>query len=188
MLCHHCNERDATIHEVVIHDGQRAERHLCERCARQLGVVGGAKPGQETPEMHGPTRPLINACDSCGLTYAEFKDLELLGCPRCYAAFERQLSGLLERTHEGGTHHVGKVPRRALDSSRSGRSLDEVLGDQAEREARLSQLREQLDDAVRSEHYERAGRIRDEIRRISGMSGAARVDQPEAEGGRSDAG
>ena len=173
MLCHHCGEREATIHEVVIHQGQRAERHLCELCARQLGIVGGgAKLEAQVVSAlsQGVTRPATPpSCPACGMSYAEFKDLELLGCPTCYSTFERQLSRLLERTHEGGAHHIGKVPRRALEASRAGRSLDEVLGDQAEREERVRALRKQLDEAVSTEQYERAGHLRDELRRLTGL-------------------
>ena len=36
----------------------------------------------------------------------------LLGCANDYTVFERDLTPLLQRAHEGATHHVGKVPAR----------------------------------------------------------------------------
>ncbi len=37
MRCERC-EREATIHEVIIAQGKKRERHLCEACARQAGL------------------------------------------------------------------------------------------------------------------------------------------------------
>lgn len=37
MRCERC-EREATIHEVIIAQGKKQERHLCEACARQVGL------------------------------------------------------------------------------------------------------------------------------------------------------
>ncbi|MEM9065220.1 MAG: UvrB/UvrC motif-containing protein [Planctomycetota bacterium] len=99
------------------------------------------------------------------MTYARFRETELLGCPGCYKAFEPQLTPLLGRTHEGGTHHVGKVPKRALALSRQEGSLqtESVLGDAETRSARIAHLRHLLDQALRAEHYEQAARLRDQI-------------------------
>ena len=45
MLCQ-CGEREATIHEVVIRNGRKSERHLCEVCAKLAGVdvASGTQP------------------------------------------------------------------------------------------------------------------------------------------------
>ena len=44
MLCE-CGQREATVHEVVIRQGKKTERHLCEQCARAAGLVLSAQPG-----------------------------------------------------------------------------------------------------------------------------------------------
>ena len=162
MLCQ-CGEREATIHEVVIRNGRKSERHLCEVCAKLAGVdvAAGATPQSRAAVVQGP------ACDTCGTTLAEFKHTGLLGCPACYKRFEAQLSPLLERAHEGATHHVGKVPRRMLATLARAGSTESVLGDPSERAARLGLLRQQLDEAVNAEQYERAAKIRDEIARLA---------------------
>jgi protein arginine kinase activator len=177
MLCE-CGENEATIHEVVIRNGKPYERHLCEACAAKQGIKTSpsvptgellakyvlsktAKPAQET------------ACPECGLTFSEFKQSELLGCPSCYRAFEDKLGPLLERTHEGGTHHVGKIPRHALERSRLGGasgSLDELLGNAEAQAERLAALRRKLDEAVTAERFELAAQIRDEIQRTGGSA------------------
>ncbi len=192
MLCQRCGEREATIHEVVIRNGVPRETHLCEACAGQAGLSGitgpsvadllpgllaagvAAAPGTGVAGAGGaggasaPVR--AQACDSCGMTFHDFKRTGLLGCSRCYEVFEDKVGPLLERAHEGGTHHVGKIPRRALAASREGATghrLAAMLGDQRERAERLTQLRKQLENAVKGEQYERAAAIRDEMRRLS---------------------
>jgi len=183
--------REATIHEVTITNGVRVERHLCEQCAQQQGLAAPtAAPinellakfvGAKVQGKIGPKPPTTGQCPQCGLTFAAFKSTELLGCPTCYEAFERPLAPLLERTHEGGTHHVGKVPRRALESSRlrGPEALERLLGGMAERQERLSALRKQLQAAVQAEQYERAAQLRDELRRVSALAPEIDDNPPE---------
>jgi protein arginine kinase activator len=150
---------------VEIKQGQKIEKHLCEQHAAEEGLAiksihtpinelltnfvkvhsTGAPEQQQQPGM---------TCDECGLTFAQFRKDTLLGCPACYKAFERPLSTLLERAHEGGSHHIGKVPRRA--------------GAGEQRQALLMRMRKQLNDAVIGEDYERAARLRDDIRKFEG--------------------
>src|SRR5262249_10323786 len=115
-----------------------------------------------------PGTPKTTACPKCGTTYVEFRQSGLLGCADCYSAFEAQLGPLLERAHEGASHHVGKVPRRALSGGRTGGSRPEaILGDAAQRAGRITALRKQLDEAVQAEQYERAAALRDELRKMT---------------------
>jgi len=156
-------QNEATVHEVVIRNGHKAERHLCEQHAQTEGVVNAphtpinelltkfvmTQAGAQPPEA-----PM--ACPTCGLTWNMFREKGLLGCPDCYDAFDEQLTPLLSRAHEGATHHVGKSPSRAGLSAGLHREL--------------SALRRELDDAIRAEEYERAASIRDRIRRLHGES------------------
>lgn len=193
MLCE-CGLREATIHEVTITNGVRVERHLCEQCAQKQGfplhqqapvseilAKFVSKQGLKASPVVGPRQPTPAQCPQCGLTFAAFKSTELLGCPTCYEAFEIPLSPLLERTHEGGTHHVGKVPKRALEASRlrGPEAMEKLLGGLAERQARIGTLRKQLEDAVKGEQYERAAQLRDEIRRVSAVAPESVSPEPE---------
>lgn len=157
--CDQC-DRPATHHIVEIVNGEKIEKHLCELHATEQGVEGQQvthKPINELltnfVKLHSGQDPhQEDACVSCGMTFAEFRETSVLGCPQCYSTFENQLAPLLERAHEGATHHVGKVPRRA--------------GAGQMRQQRLLRLHKQLDDAVESENYEMAARLRDEIRKF----------------------
>lgn len=190
MKCDHC-ENEATVHEVIRRGGKTVERHLCEQCAKQHGVAVQHVPINELIQKYvlqqaaeggagaAEARQAIKACASCGLHFAEFRSSSILGCPDCYQAFEPALTPLLERTHEGGTRHVGKTPRRlsavpTADPGAKRRGSEQS----AERAEKLRILNRQLEDAVRSEQYERAAALRDEIRRV-----AEHGDTPAGDGG-----
>tara|TARA_R110000782_G_scaffold101029_12_gene187598 strand:+ start:2385 stop:2981 length:597 start_codon:yes stop_codon:yes gene_type:complete len=191
MRCERC-EREATIHEVIIHQGKKRERHLCEACANKSGLssdphlpisqlISSFMLGPNAPTSAGagetPRPPVATPrptarCAGCGTTYAAFKESGLLGCPACYDAFAERLGPLIERAHEGGCHHVGKFPRRALRDCRSlgdRERVEVLLGGQREREERLEAIRKALAKAVRDEDYERAAMLRDELSRVSDL-------------------
>jgi protein arginine kinase activator len=195
MKCDHCDS-EATIHEMVIRNGRQTERHVCEKCAVEQGME--VRPNLKVGELlqklatglgpaggaKAPSAPREGAqCGSCGTTFAEFRQSGLMGCAECYRAFEAKLGPLLERAHEGASHHVGKVPRRALAASRTGApEAESILGGERERTQQTALLRKQLDDAIAAEQYERAAKIRDDLRRLdpaepgtatSGAGGAA---------------
>lgn len=184
MKCDQC-ENEATVHEVVRQGGKHAERHLCEQCAKKLGISVQHMPINELIQKYvlqqagatgaaaekaetSPSAP-AKVCGSCGLEHAEFRKTGLLGCPDCYTAFETPLGPLLERAHEGGSKHIGKTPRRAGAGAggRLGGSEDAHAARVRERSERLTILNKQLDTAVRAEQYERAAALRDEIRRVA---------------------
>jgi protein arginine kinase activator len=179
MKCDRC-DKEATVHEVVVRGGKKVEKHLCEACAREEGIVvqsesplsellGKYVQSKSDPEpAKPPPTPEVRgaACPSCGLVYSDFRKSGLLGCPECYRAFESQLGPLLERTHEGATNHTGKIPRRALAASRLAGHGEDLLGSAEERTRRVTTLRRQLGEAIESEQYERAAKLRDEIQRL----------------------
>jgi protein arginine kinase activator len=186
MQCDICGE-EATVHELRVAGGKKVEKHLCERCARKQGIA--STPAVSVPDLIekylqsastkpaevGPVRS-TSACPNCATTYLEFRQSGLLGCQDCYKAFEAQLGPLLERAHEAGTHHIGKLPRRALTGAArtlpgpargiEARGLEAILGGPAELAGRLATLRKQLDESIAAEQYERAAGIRDQIRKL----------------------
>jgi protein arginine kinase activator len=98
-----------------------------------------------------------SACEACGITWAEFRQAGLFGCPNDYTVFEKDLTPLLQRAHEGATHHVGKVPSRRGGSGVPMRKQIDV-----------AKLRRELGKAVESEDYERAAKLRDQIKSAEG--------------------
>ncbi|MFK7759498.1 MAG: UvrB/UvrC motif-containing protein [Phycisphaerales bacterium] len=196
MLCE-CQQRQATIHEVIIQHGKKVERHLCEQCASKLGVstdphmpisqlitnyisgknlsiptVGDGDKLSKTKPVQSPATPRPGKtppCPSCDTSFAKFKESGLLGCPSCYATFQSRLTPLIARAHDGGEQHIGKVPRRALAALTDdpGSSLESLIGGASEREQRLTQVRAKLANAVEHEDYEQAAMLRDEMTRLA---------------------
>lgn len=188
MRCDRC-EREATVHEVVIRQGQIHEIRLCERCATAAGLGGTGAAAALTSLVSefvtasvkpavGPATPAPGACPCCGATFSDLKSTGVLGCSGCYEAFEAKLGPLLERAQDGASTHVGKVPRRALAACRQGgeaadpRRIEQLMGTRETMAKRLATLREMLAAAVRAEQYERAAALRDEIERL-GLGGEA---------------
>jgi protein arginine kinase activator len=167
--CDKCN-RPATHHEVIIIKGKAVQKNLCDAHAAEEGLSAKSTHTQldelltnfVTLHAAGQTEKTLAkivkadaSCESCGMTWGDFKEHSLLGCPRCYLSFEDALSPLIERAQEGGSHHVGKVPRRA--------------GVTEQRQMMLQRLRRRLDDAVEAEDYELAADLRDQLRDMEGQ-------------------
>ena len=164
--CDKC-DRQAVHHALkVTGQGQKVEKHLCTEHAMEDPDMMVDHPPAASP-IHELLTTFVKAhsggsaseelaCDHCGLTYSEFRERSLLGCPQCYTSLEKILGPLLERAHEGGTRHLGKVPRRC--------------GADDHRQIQLSRLRKRLDEAVAAEDYELAADLRDQISRFEASS------------------
>jgi protein arginine kinase activator len=192
-------DKEATVHELTKKAGQKVEKHLCEECARKQGLViqpqqqitqlitqliGSAKPG--TPQAALTPTVQVGACPGCSTTYAQFRHSGLLGCPDCYKAFEAQLGPLLQRAHEGGTHHTGKTPAIGPVAPASGAPPKPSAPQpdphaDAMRATRIKQLREELAGAIAAEQYEKAATLRDEI---AALDRPARPHQAPSPGGK----
>lgn len=172
--CDQC-DNEATVHEVTRQNGVKFEKHLCEACAAQQGISPQPMPIQQMMTKVTVTKGVgvtiqmgvavpKQVCPACRLTFQEFKQGGVVGCPECYRAFEEQLGPMIERAHEGGSKHTGKVPRRACKAEKGTTAAGLSL--LQERAERLLRIKKQLDDAVAHEQYERAAVLRDELRKL----------------------
>jgi protein arginine kinase activator len=159
--CDKCNQ-PATHHSVEILKGQKIEKHLCDLHAAEEGLTVKA--------VHTPINELLThfvklhsgapaavpekECPNCGLSFSQFRTTSLLGCPQCYDAFDELLTPMLEMAHDGGSHHIGKVPTHAISAKQEQGQL-QVLS-----------MRKRLAQAVASEDYELAATLRDQIGRL----------------------
>ncbi len=160
MRCEICQNREATVHLTEITNGVRTETHLCEHCATEQGIavkshipinelLSGLLSVQPSDEELAGMADREMSCPHCGFTLEQFREKAVLGCPNDYEVFEKSLLPLIKKAHDGKSHHCGKVPSRVPEDSK--------------RQLRLAQLRRRLDEAVRSEDYELAAKLRDEI-------------------------
>ncbi|MDM8009113.1 MAG: UvrB/UvrC motif-containing protein [Phycisphaerae bacterium] len=88
-------------------------------------------------------------CPDCGISFVEFRNQGLLGCPTDYEVFGRALTSVIERAQDGQTQHTGKRPGQTVQ-------IDPV---QQER----FRLQRELREAVEREDYEQAAKIRDQL-------------------------
>ncbi len=156
IVCQTCNNSRATVHLTDVSDtGEPTERHLCDECASKEGLT--FKTHETTTailqeflkQKVGVAPPVDIQCPDCGVTLLDFQNRGLLGCPNDYQVFGQILSQIIERAHEGATHHVGKVPKAAGAGTR--RATD------------LRRLHRELQEAINREEYERASELRDQI-------------------------
>ena len=160
MNCDVCKSAQATVFLTQIVEGKMQKVNLCEACSKEKGVTDpkgfaladlllglGAAEEMERGGM-------VEKCAVCGLSQADFKKTGRLGCGECYQTFASGLETLLKGMHKG-TVHLGKIPKRAIES--------------IEREARLKGLRNDLRQAVIAEDYESAAQLRDQLKQLEAI-------------------
>jgi protein arginine kinase activator len=170
-LCQLCKKRPATTHLTeVAEDGSCAEFHICGSCIREHGLdihgtpqsiaaleakAAQPSPGVSTQESSAPQQITEDAgpsdgepiCPDCGLTWSAFVANNRFGCPKDAEVFGSRLITALDKI-QGAGQHVGRRPTGS-----------ETLGS-GPLAHRLA-LQEQLDEAVASEDFEEAARLRD---------------------------
>ncbi len=163
MVCEQCKQRHATVHVSEVVNGEATEKNLCEECARHSGAmdflsltgdvnISSLLAGfMNLEQAAAPSKYKGERCSSCGADYRRFATGGRLGCADCYQTFAQHLHPLLKRIH-GTLQHTGKVPRQ--------RSQELI------RKRQLSQLRQEMKEAVDHEQYERAAQLRDRIRHL----------------------
>lgn len=164
--CQLCGER-AVIHITDVDgSGEANQLHFCYRHAQEYlkesetsAPGASAMPAIPVPDSAEPS----SQCPVCGISFEEFRQIGRLGCPHDYEHFREELKPLLESIH-GGLRHVGKVPRS--------------LPADARRQTELIKLRQEIQQAIAVEDYERAARLRDQIDTIEKRPPESSTPQP----------
>lgn len=179
MLCERCGKNPATVHYTQVINGVKYEVNICSECAKEIGaamgnsfqgMMQGFMPIFFNTGMFTEPFGLGNflsgfmdwglpteldekdlKCDTCGMTYSQFKKTGFLGCPQCYSTFRDRLNPLIKRIH-GSNAHVGKVPRRTGGDLRIKKEIED--------------LKAQLDESVKREEFEKAAELRDKIKEL----------------------
>jgi len=181
MLCQECKKRPATFHFTKIINGEKSEVHVCEKCAQDNSdmLMFHTNPGfsfhnllsgllnlEPSLSQQGQTlfqNSNVLQCERCKMTFSQFKQMGRFGCSHCYKTFEKQMTPILRRVHGGNTVHGGKIPQR--------------IGGAIHLRKRIKQLKQQLQEVIASEEFEKAAEIRDEIRMLE-----AKLNGPDGEG------
>lgn len=160
-LCQICKQREATVYFTQIINGQKADMYVCRQCAGTDGIKidlnslisGLLGLNNEEEETCG-----YNAqCERCKMTIDEFNNTGRMGCSNCYKTFYEPMQSLLTRI-QGNARHRGKMPKK-IELNKAN-------------EAQIETLKRELSECIRTEAYERAAEIRDQIKDLeSGRGG-----------------
>ncbi|MDY3617767.1 UvrB/UvrC motif-containing protein [Agathobaculum sp.] len=176
MKCEKCGKNEATTFFSENINGQKRELHLCGECAKEMNLgsafenafqsfghlwsdpfhsfLGGGFGSLFPDTLGAPTASMLGTerkCPSCGMNERELRQSGRVGCPDCYTAFADILNPYVQKVH-GATRHIGAAPAAAEEPQQDP----------------VAALRAQLQEAVASEDYEQAARLRDEIHRLEG--------------------
>ncbi len=188
-LCSICHENEAVLFVRIYSANKEEEKGLCPSCAVKYlqdetqisefsfvdeklvhvidemknllsGIVTNISEMVQLESNSNQSVSLI--CPSCGISYEDFRQTGLLGCPQCYDTFQNTLDDLILELHRGSQHR-GKMP------------------DQFARFFVLKKevyfLNNQLKKLLHSEDYEKADLIKKKLERLIGKQELGREDE-----------
>jgi protein arginine kinase activator len=174
MQCEICKIKTATVHLTEIVDGQRTESHLCQACAQKEGItiknqlslnellssLIAAHQQADEQDAEGVDK----SCPVCGMTMEMFQKNALLGCPQDYDIFAGSLQAIIEKAHDGNLIHKGKIPPGVPQPVLAGDTAKDET--QTKEKNEIESLKRQLDQAVLTEDYELAAKLRDRLKAL----------------------
>lgn len=182
MLCGNCGKREVEVLVKQVVDNEVQDINLCRVCAEELGFLSAQLPSITISfslhEVDAPQRRKIVrlqskrdeekydgiVCPACGMAYREFRSGNILGCAECYQAFRFPLGARLQQIQGAESHWDGTSKLfsdiAVLDPETISAEEDREYTNE-ERETGIRRLKEEIDDAVLREEYERAAKLRD---------------------------
>lgn len=162
MLCQKCHKSLATVRYAEVVSGKVSELQLCADCMNRMQdetasgfeLAGlAAVRGKQRSAAAANAEPKVpnRVCRVCGADLKDAIQSGRVGCGSCYDALGDSLEPLLRGFHVG-LRHRGKEPRVS-----DGRKL---------KRSELHSLRALLRSTLRSENYEEAAKLRDQIREL----------------------
>ncbi len=160
MTCDFCGSDNPEISIEQVIGKKKKNIHICRKCANERGLI------RDDDSIEFSLSKLVNyylgsensggthVCGKCGTTLAEIKKTRKLGCEDCAVEFRKFIYRVLNsgQYHRKKALYSGKIPARM-------KIVKDVFID-------LEILKNQLENAVNSEDYEKAAAIRDKIRNI----------------------
>lgn len=125
--------------------GNALPLRLCDVCAQDLP---SSDPLTTALTMFQVQLPAVQTCPRCQVAFQSICHSTMLGCSYCYNFYRAHLEALLQRV-QGSELHRGKRPLRKGKGERQRQVI--------------SELKERLQQAIESEEYEEAARLRDKI-------------------------
>ena len=171
MICEKCKKNEATVFYRENVNGKEKKYALCGDCAAKLEKDGEINLSSELTfgsffsddpvidlfgTLFAPSFALApkaekKKCTLCGSTFDELVNMGKVGCPKCYEVFSAELEPTVRRIH-GKTKHSGRAPGKFRAK------LDKVK--------QIASLESEMKDAIKSQNFERAAEIRDQLKDI----------------------
>lgn len=157
ILCERCGEKKATFFYEENRNGTVTKVSLCADCAKKLGLGKNLFAEEELfgaftlfPSLTG-RKTAEEICPVCKKSLGEIRKSGKFGCSACYDRFAGRLdlSPFLGKEFHGAALTEKSVPNKG----------------KAEEDPILS-LKKELEQAVQSEEYEKAAKLRDKIREM----------------------
>lgn len=158
MLCDNCKKREATVIYEENINGKKKNINLCTFCSKELGILNNNFMDNmifsffEEPLSIGYEKIKEENCNKCGCTFSDYAKTGLLGCNECYKTFESKLLPIIKKIH-GKEYHF-KEDKNIVNNKES------VNDNKNE----IDVLRQELNNVIKKEEYEKAAEIRDKIR------------------------
>ncbi len=158
MMCEKCGINPAAVTLTQVINGKKTVKKLCAACAQENNIykdlnmdLGFSSLFSSFFNEGEQAKSVDEKCPLCSLTRSELLKSGKPGCASCYTTFESTMTPLLKKIHLTKTH-TGKV------LGKSG----------APSENRIDLLKAQLKEAIEKEEYEKAAKLRDEIKEMEG--------------------
>jgi protein arginine kinase activator len=150
MLCDDCRNKPASIFFKEVLPDKTVELHLCDECASKRGLLVTKKLSPQEilqkllRQKSAQDEKII--CSNCYMSLAEFKRVGRFGCNQCITTFDDHIKHLIKQIHQSDRH----IGRKSSSGTKKG--------------FEIYKLREDLKNALDSEAYEDAAKIRDKLR------------------------
>lgn len=157
MKCQHCKEKEANTHFRSNVNGDIKEMYLCDTCAKDLGVMDEFKFDRASlfDDLFKSSLVGVDRCPYCGTTLDDIIQDGVVGCAYCYDKFYDRINRILEK-QKVKPKHIGKLVL-----------LDQPQPENVSKEATLENLSAQLRLAIKTQNYELAATIRDEMNKLN---------------------
>lgn len=179
MTCFNCGKNETNFKYTEVINGVKKEIALCNKCANELGFANmelnlpidfSSFLSEFLNEYTDPAfetildSPKQLKCNKCNMTFDEFMSTGKFGCSNCYNVFDVKIEPMLKKI-QGQSKHVrkaetgGKRTNVGVDAQHTS-SKDKTPTNN------IDDLKQQLKEAIRTENYEEAAKIRDKIKGI----------------------
>ena len=184
MLCEKCEKNQATFHYTEVVNGVKNEHHLCSECAANTdmsyystifdndqfgkllsGILGGQNIFKGAKEAD-PAKSV--QCPKCKMTYGEFIANSSFGCGECYDVFGPLITNNIKKI-QGSDSHAGKRPMMHKNEGGMDKVASIKVDAGRDINAEIEYYTRLLKEAVATEDFTEAARLRDLIAELKGQ-------------------